>query len=169
MKKVQLNRIKHFGSIAVAFLFIFMATASISEFFVPPTDQKGICSDIDPVSAVHTFHVKVIDALTGVPIPDASVEIIVWQLEYKRIDNFYCAIGSPIKRSYELGTFQTNGAGEVQATAPEITFKLNIDYAYVNIIVYKGFHNQDFQSEKLLPGSPNHYFTSAIYNINIEP
>jgi len=169
MKKEQLNRIKHIGSIAVALLFLLMATASISDFFNVPKDKKGVCFDIDPKSAVHTFQIKVLDGLTGLPIRNTSVEIIVRQFEYKKINLLECIIGDPKKRTYHLGTFQTNEDGFVQVTAPEITFKLNIDYAYVDIIVYKDHYNNDMQSDNLLPGNPSHSFTSVIYNINSEP
>lgn len=169
MKKEQANQIKHFGSIVLTFLFILMSIASISEFFNAPKDQKGFCHDVDPIPTIHNFNVKVLEGLTGLPIHNASVEVIVWQYEYKKIDDFYCAIGDPKKRTYSLGTFQTNEAGEVHVTSPEITFRLDLDYAFADILVYKDHFNKDVKWDKLLPGNPSHSFTSFIYNTNSEP
>lgn len=169
MKKEQAIQIKHFGSMALTCLFILMSIASIPEFFTPPKDQKGFCFDIDPISAVHTFQVRVLDGLTGLPIRDASVEIIIRQFEFKKISEIECATGDPKRRTFNLGTFQTNAAGEVQVTAPEITFKLDLDYAYVDILAYKNHYNSDLQSDKLTPANLFHQFASIIYNINDEP
>jgi len=166
MKIASMNKTRHIASISVAVIFILFALGSSSLF--QTGELESPCVQITPVSSAYVVTVKVIDELTGKPIPNATVNMQVEHTNFSYLGEELCQV-SPAKPSYSQIVRQTNATGLVTVELATLSYHTSIDRTYISLSVTAENYSSS-QASKVVKGeSPIVQFNIKLIDLTDQP
>ena len=170
MKKIKNNTSRHVASTIIALIFALLCIGS-EEFpwWGQSTEyEEGPCVQLPPTTLVYKFTVTVSDAVTGKPIPNASVSINVFKKTAKYLGSSMCVITPLESQTFQL-SMQTNSSGIAYREVSAVFYSTNLDHALYTCSVSAANHTSSEFSKRLYPDETAINIDIGLIDLTTEP
>lgn len=156
------------ASAGAVIFFVFIALASIPALFGSADYLEGPCTQLTPISQSYVINIKVIDGITGIGIPNATVEMDFLHATHEYLGNSKCKI-SPAINKHQIITRQTNADGIATFETYPLLYNVSVDFSSIYISASAQHYTVSQKSAELSPGSPTANIECILFNLNNEP